>query len=217
MSNTHKIDASNLRKNYSLNELDETNLISNPFELFKKWFEEATKQKVDEPNAMILVTSTAKGFPSGRTVLMKNFDSTGVTFFTNYNSRKGKEIEENPNVSLVFLWKELERQVRISGKAARVSREESEAYFYSRPIESQVGALISNQSSELESKSKLLDEYEKVLKLYKETKVPFPDNWGGYKIIPIEFEFWQGQPNRLHDRIHFTKINSGWKIKRLYP
>ncbi|MDP2302668.1 MAG: pyridoxamine 5'-phosphate oxidase [Ignavibacteria bacterium] len=217
LDNRHKIIVSNLRKNYSLFELNENELPNNPISLFEKWFNQAVESEVDEPNAMTLATCSKDGKPSARIVLLKEFSSDGFIFFTNYESRKGIEIISNPNVALVFLWKELERQIRIVGFSEKTSREESEKYFYSRPIESQIGAYISTQSSVLTSKEELFKKFEGIKKQCKNNKIPFPENWGGFRVVPNEMEFWQGQPNRLHDRIVYSRNKNDWSTKRLYP
>lgn len=216
LDSRHKIYLSNLRKNYSLSELNENELPNNPISLFEKWFNQAVESEVDEPNAMTLATCTKDGKPSARIVLLKDFSHDGFIFFTNYESRKGIEIISNPNVALVFLWKELERQIRIVGISEKTSREESEKYFYSRPIESQIGAYISAQSSVLTSKEELFIKFEEAKNQYN-NKIHFPKNWGGFRVVPSEIEFWQGQPNRLHDRIVYSKNGNDWSFKRLYP
>jgi pyridoxamine 5'-phosphate oxidase len=217
LDNTRKINVSNLRKNYSLYELSENDLPDNPFSLFEKWFNQAVESEVVEPNAMTLATCSRDGKPSARVILLKDFNPNGFVFYTNYESRKGMELISNPNAALVFLWKELERQVRIIGISEKTSKEESKNYFYSRPVESQIGAYISAQSSVLKSKEELLKEFDSAKKKYSDNQVPFPENWGGFRVVPTEIEFWQGQPNRLHDRIVYSKNENGWSIKRLYP
>uniref|UniRef100_A0A832CV71 Pyridoxamine 5'-phosphate oxidase n=1 Tax=Ignavibacterium album TaxID=591197 RepID=A0A832CV71_9BACT len=206
---------SNLRKNYEKGELIESKINSNPFKQFEIWFEDVLKSNIYEPNAMILATSY-ENKPSARVVLLKGFDETGFKFYTNYNSRKGKQLSLNPNAALLFYWMELERQVRIEGKIEKLSREESHDYFNSRPLESRLGALASNQSEVIPDRSFLEKKYNEVKDKYGDNP-PMPENWGGYKLIPELFEFWQGRPNRLHDRIVYEKISEGWEIYRLSP
>ncbi|MCL6495010.1 MAG: pyridoxamine 5'-phosphate oxidase, partial [Ignavibacterium sp.] len=206
---------SNLRKNYEKGELIESKINSNPFKQFEIWFVDVLNYNIYEPNAMILATSY-ENKPSARVVLLKGFDETGFKFYTNYNSRKGKQLSLNPNAALLFYWMELERQVRIEGKIEKLSREESLIYFNSRPLESRLGALASNQSEVIPDRSFLEKKYNEVKDKYGDNP-PMPENWGGYKLIPELFEFWQGRPNRLHDRIVYEKISEGWKIYRLSP
>lgn len=206
---------SNLRKNYEKGELIESKINSNPFKQFEIWFEDVLNYNIYEPNAMILATAY-ENKPSARVVLLKGFDETGFKFYTNYNSRKGKQLSLNPNAALLFYWMELERQVRIEGKIEKLSREESLIYFNSRPLESRLGALASNQSEVIPDRSYLEKKYSEVKEKYGDNP-PMPENWGGYKLIPELFEFWQGRPNRLHDRIVYEKISEGWKIYRLSP
>ena len=206
---------SNLRKNYEKGELIESKINSNPFKQFEIWFEDVLNYNIYEPNAMILATAY-ENKPSARVVLLKGFDETGFKFYTNYNSRKGKQLSLNPNAALLFYWMELERQVRIEGKIEKLSREESLIYFNSRPLESRLGALASNQSEVIPDRSYLEKKYSEVKEKYGDNP-PMPENWGGYKLIPELCEFWQGRPNRLHDRIVYEKISEGWKIYRLSP
>lgn len=205
----------NLRKNYEKGELIESKINSNPFKQFETWFEEVLKSNIYEPNAMILATAL-ENKPSARVVLLKGFDETGFKFYTNYLSRKGKQISSNPNAALLFYWMELERQVRIEGKIQKLSREESLEYFNSRPLESRLGALASNQSEVIPDREYLEKKFNQMKELYSENP-PMPENWGGYKLIPDLFEFWQGRPNRLHDRIVYESQESNWKIYRLSP
>lgn len=207
-----------IRKDYRLHSLLEEEVESNPILQFKKWWTEALKSRIIEPNAMTLATTNASGRPSARIVLLKGFREEGFIFFTNYDSRKGKEIEANPFVSIVFLWKEIERQVRIEGEAVKISQEESDAYFASRPRESRIGAWSSPQSKVIPDRRIL----EQNVRLYDEKfnseDIPRPKNWGGYVVRPDSIEFWQGGPGRLHDRLHY-KIDEqkNWTIERLAP
>ena len=187
-----------------------------PIEQFDRWFSEAISAEVEEPNAMILSTVSERGAPSARTVLMKSFDVDGFVFFTNTGSRKGKEIEFEPRVSLLFVWLPLHRQVRVDGTAHPVSEAESDSYFASRPFAAQIGALASPQSSVIPSRQWL---EERVQKLHESTPPPIvrPSTWGGYRVAPSTFEFWQGRPNRLHDRICFVADGARWSKMRLAP
>lgn len=206
----------NMRLNYELDQLLETNIRSDPFAQFKFWFDMVLQANVIEPNAMTIATATKSGMPSARVVLLKGFDETGFTFFTNYDSRKGKELLENPLASLLFWWKEFERQVRIEGMIKKISRKESEEYFNVRPLKSRYGALSSNQSELVESREVLEKKFVELEKQFGENP-PTPENWGGYKLIPNMFEFWQGRQDRLHDRICYEKVKDDWKISRLQP
>ena len=205
----------NLRLNYRKFKLNEKTLPENPFELFSKWFNQILKSDILEPNAMVLSTSS-KNKPSSRVVLLKQFDEEGFTFFTNYESRKGRELAVNKNAVLLFYWMDFERQIRIEGKVKKVPRKESELYFNSRPLESRYGALASEQSKILLDRKFLLNKINK-LKIKYGDHPPLPDNWGGLKLVPDYFEFWQGRENRLHDRIVYKKHGKNWKIYRLYP
>ncbi len=212
-----KVELQKLREEYSLSSLDESDVLQNPIEQFKQWIQEALKAGVPEPNAMNLATVDKDGKPHSRIVLLKGFDEKGFVFFTNYASDKGREIEANPNVSLCFFWIELERQVRIDGVAKKISKEESEAYFKSRPHKSQIGALASNQSEVVENRLFLEQKFEKLEAKFTEGEVPMPETWGGYVIKPSALEFWQGRRSRLHDRIKYEWKADNWIIKRLSP
>lgn len=213
-----EIDIASLRVNYAQTSLDITDVDPNPFHQFSKWFKEASQSKVKEPNAMVLSTCGKDNFPDSRTVLLKGFDENGFTFYTNYDSDKGKQLAENNQCTLLFLWLDLERQVRIKGTASKVNRSESEEYFHSRPRESQIGAWTSPQSKEIPSRQYLETKYTtEVEKFADQEVISLPDFWGGYQINPIEFEFWQGRPSRLHDRISYKRTEDNWNIVRLAP
>lgn len=210
-------DLAALRQEYSQHELSRSSVAADPFVQFAAWFDEAVASEIFEPNAMHLGTASLDGIPSGRTVLLKGFDAAGFTFFTNYNSRKGRELGANPNCYLHFFWQELERQVVIHGTAAKVSAQESDDYFAVRPYQSQIGALASEQSSVIESREVLETRFEDLSAKYPEGSVPRPEHWGGFTVTPTEFEFWQGRRSRLHDRIRYTLSGGAWKIERLSP
>lgn len=206
-----------MRKNYSLKVLDENHIKRSPIEQFRIWLEEACEVKAIEPTAMVLATATSDGIPSIRVVLLKDYSINGFVFFTNYSGRKGREIELNPKVALLFHWPELERQVRIEGVASKTSASVSDEYFNSRPLESRLSAMISRQSEAVHDR-------EYLEKLWREKQIESigknlarPSFWGGYIVEPINFEFWQGRSNRLHDRIIFLKKGTEWVISRLAP
>ncbi|WP_337884254.1 pyridoxamine 5'-phosphate oxidase [Fischerella thermalis] len=207
-----------LRKDYTLQDLNETDVAPNPFIQFQKWFDEALLAQLLEPNAMTVATATTDGKPSARMVLLKDFDERGFVFFTNYNSHKGQELAENPQAALVFWWAELERQVRICGRVEKVSENDSDRYFQSRPFNSRLGAWASNQSEVIESRIILEQRLQELKAKYKNQDIPRPPHWGGLRVIPTEIEFWQGRSSRLHDRILYTRLDDGdWKIQRLSP
>lgn len=209
---------SDLRKEYSRASLDEKDVDVDAIVQFKVWFDQAIKAELPEPNAMTLATATRDGIPSARIVLIKGVDSRGFTFYTNYLSQKGRELEENPHAALVFHWVELERQVRITGNVAKVSREESSEYFHSRPRTSQIGAWASEQSKVLEGRFELEKRVAYYLVRHAVGEVPVPPHWGGFCLNPHAIEFWQGRPSRLHDRLRYTKQPDGtWKTERLSP
>ena len=210
-------EIANLRREWSSKKLDESNVSSNPFGQFSEWMREAIDAEILDPNAMTLATADKNGVPSARIVLLKSIDEKGLVFYTNYESKKGKELAENPKASVVFFWKELERQLRIVGAVERISKKESKEYFLTRPYESQIGALVSKQSSEIKNRKSLEEKFEEIKNKYPENKVPLPEFWGGFRIVPDRFEFWQGRPNRLHDRIAYLKEKGKWKIVRLSP
>lgn len=214
--NDHSIAA--MRKVYKLQLLLEKDVDANPIKQFKTWWQHAIQSKIDEPNAMALATCTADGKPSVRIVLLKGIEKDGFIFFTNYNSRKAVEIKENGFVSLVFFWKELERQVRIEGSIKKVSAEESDEYFASRPRESKIGAWCSGQSSIIESREYLQENIEKYNLQFPSDDIPRPAFWGGYIVQPYSMEFWQGRPGRLHDRLQYSRNKKGeWILNRLAP
>ena len=207
-----------LRQDYTLQGLRETDVNSNPFVQFKEWFDQALSADILEPNAMMVATTTTQGNPSARMVLLKDFDERGFVFYTNYNSQKAQELAENPQAALVFWWAELQRQVRICGWVEKVSDEESDKYFYSRPFSSRLGAWASNQSEVIENREILEQQLEGLQKEYYNKDVPRPPHWGGIRVIPAEIEFWQGRSSRLHDRLVYRKVEDGsWKIERLSP
>ena len=212
-----KDQANEIRDNIINRELSEVNVPINPFDLFNTWFEEAKSSEVPEPTAAILATTEKENHPSVRTILLKGVSKKGFIFYTNYNSRKAKELDVNPNASLLFLWKELQRQIRIEGIVEKVSRVESEEYFHSRPRESQIGAWASNQSSVIPNRKSLDDKFEEYRKKFGEEEIPLPDFWGGYILVPNYFEFWQGRPGRLHDRVCYKSDKDKWNIFRLSP
>ncbi len=206
-----------LRKEYSLAGLVEKDLARDPFRQFEKWFQEAEAAKLTEPNAMTLATVGKDGRPSARTVLLKGLDGRGFTFFSNYESRKGRELELNPQVALVFPWIALERQVLVEGTVTKISREESDAYFHSRPRASQLGAWVSQQSAIISGRSVLEESMKALEKKYAGAEVPLPPHWGGWRVAPETVEFWQGRRSRLHDRLRYRRNQDGWTVERLAP
>ncbi|MBS4033551.1 MAG: pyridoxamine 5'-phosphate oxidase [Ignavibacterium sp.] len=212
-----KKQLADIRKEYLQDRLSEDNIIRNPFLQFKLWFDQVLKLKIDEPNAMILATSDKNGIPSARTVLLKSFNEMGFTFFSNYKSRKSRELIQNPRASIVFFWKELERQVRIDGLVEKLSRKESEEYFNQRPFESRIASIASQQSEVIPDRQFLEDKFEMIKQEYAGKNPLMPFDWGGFLVIPYRFEFWQGRENRLHDRIIFEKAGNDWKLSRLSP
>ncbi len=209
-----------LRKNYSSRKLDKTMVLPDPIDQFKAWFQEAIDvMGRREPNAMTLATATSDGFPSARIVLLKGVSQDGFVFYTNYVSRKGQELAENPKAALVFFWEPLERQVRIEGTLTKMSAADSERYFQTRPKKSQIGAHVSQQSVVIADRSVLEQEAERLTEEYKGVEVlPCPDHWGGFVLKPSSVEFWQGRPNRLHDRLLYVVEEGGaWSLERLAP
>ncbi len=207
-----------LRKEYGLAGLAEAEAGPDPLVLFRRWFEEAVASGLHEPNAMALATSTLQGVPSVRLVLLKALDDRGFSFFTNYDSRKAAEIAENPQVALAFPWHAIERQVRVEGRIEMVSAAESDDYFANRPIGSRLGAWASRQSEVIPDREYLQRRQDELLAQYADGKVPRPPHWGGYRVLPVVMEFWQGRPSRLHDRLRFTlQPNGTWLRERLSP
>ena len=215
------MDISHLREEYTQAGLSRDNLKNSPFDQFELWFKQARQAQLAEPNAMSLATVSASGMPSLRTVLLKYFDPSGFVFFTNYSSNKAKDITSNPRVAIMFPWVAIERQVVIQGKAEKISAAESLRYFISRPHGSQLGAWVSQQSSVITGRKVLELKLQEMKRKFREGKVPLPDFWGGYRVVPEKIEFWQGRPNRLHDRFLYTRMSadksSDWQIDRLSP
>jgi pyridoxamine 5'-phosphate oxidase len=207
-----------IRKEYKLQTLSEDDVVKDPLSQFDKWWQEAIHAGIDEPNAMTLATASADGMPDARIVLLKGFNTQGFTFFTNYNSAKGTQLLENPRASLVFFWKELERQVRISGLVSLAAEKVSDEYFNSRPEGSRIGAWASPQSEPIESREWLEENEKKFQEEWAGRTIIRPPHWGGYLLKPVRMEFWQGRPSRLHDRLLYTlQKNGSWKIERLAP
>ncbi len=212
------IQISDLRKEYKLQSLHKKEVADNAMEQFDRWWKDALKSEINEPNAMTLATASADGLPSARIVLLKGFHKEGFQFYTNYESFKGRQLAENPRACAVFFWKELERQVRITGLVDKLSAMDSEAYFKSRPVGSRIGAWASPQSEVIESSEWLTLQAAKFERKYPDLNIPRPPNWGGYLIKPVTIEFWQGRPNRLHDRLLYSLQEDGnWIIERLAP
>ncbi len=230
---SHKKSMSNeiadIRKDYKLASLEEADVAANPIDQFTRWWNEAVASQIDEVNAMTLATANVTGIPAARIVLLKGYNPNGFIFFTNYESDKGKNIAQNPHAALVFFWKELERQIRIEGTVEKVSAEESDRYFNSRPASSRIGAWASPQSAVIENRMVIEQNVERYSSIFANDSIERPDHWGGYIVKPISIEFWQGRSSRLHDRIKYTLENSAyntatdtrtdlnWKIERLAP
>ncbi|WP_329404594.1 pyridoxamine 5'-phosphate oxidase [Streptomyces melanogenes] len=208
-----------MRRQYRTTLLDEADLAATPMAQFARWFKEAVTGGLHEPNAMVVATATPDGRPSTRTVLLKAYDDRGFVFYTNYASRKATELAANPHVSLLFPWHQLSRQVIVTGQAVRIPREETEAYFRTRPHGSRLGAWASPQSRPIASRTELTTRYEELATRYPEgTEVPAPPEWGGFRIVPETMEFWQGHENRLHDRLrYFPATPDTWRVERLAP
>ncbi|MEX1276400.1 MAG: pyridoxamine 5'-phosphate oxidase [Bacteroidota bacterium] len=206
-----------LRREYSMRPLNEQEVDRNPFVQFQHWFDEAVRVETIEPNAMVLATSSPGGLPSARMVLLKGFDELGFLFFTNFESRKAEELHRNPHAALLFYWGELSRQVRIEGEVEAASRDESEEYFRTRPLESRIGAWASKQSSVIPGREYLEERVTRIKQQFPGNDVPLPPFWGGFRVKPAAFEFWQGRENRLHDRLRYSRQGEGWVLERLSP
>lgn len=206
-----------LRHDFSKQTLDESQVDKSPFLQFEKWFKEAVDAHVNEPNAMTVATASKSGKPAARILLLRNFNENGFVFYTNYDSRKGEEIDANPDCALLFFWPELERQVRIEGKLIKQTAAESDLYFNTRPRTSKLGAWTSPQSKVVKNRKELDELYEQMSQRFPSEDVPRPPHWGGYVLQPDSIEFWQGRPSRMHDRILYTLDNGNWKIERLAP
>lgn len=212
------MDLSDLRQSYTKGSFSEADLLESPFAQFEKWFKQAVEAQLEEPNAMCLATATPEALPSTRIVLLKDFSEKGLVFYTNYESRKAGELDTNPVAAVNFLWLPLQRQVNITGRVERIPKSESLRYFLSRPLGSQLGAWTSPQSKVITSRSVLEMKLDQMKRKFAEGKIPLPDHWGGYRIVPETFEFWQGRPNRLHDRFRYAQdADGGWSAVRLAP
>ena len=216
---TPNVPANELRREYARGELLEADVLPDPIRQFERWFNDATNAAVNEANAMTLATADETGAPSARVCLLKGFDADGFVFYTNYDSRKGRELAANARAAMCFYWAPLERQVRVEGVVERVSRAESEAYFHSRPRGAQIGAWVSHQSEALASRAELDQREAELAKRFAgDAPIPLPDYWGGYRLIPTTVEFWQGRPSRMHDRLEYRrKAKGGWTMRRLSP
>ena len=213
-----KAEIAQLRREYSHKSLSESEILQDPIQQFEQWWKQVLATEVIEPNAMTLATASSDGFPSARVVLLKGFDKTGFSFYTNYNSYKAKQLEENPKACLVFFWKELERQVRVIGLVEKLDTLDNDEYFNSRPEGSRIGAWTSPQSEVIKSRDWLDDRYQQLVKEMGGKEIKRPSHWGGYIVKPVIIEFWQGRPSRLHDRIQYTlQENGNWKVERLAP
>lgn len=212
-----KKNLENIRQDYNKDVLHKEQLNKDPLKQFDEWFKEMMASNLFyEPTSVIVSTADKEGNPSTRVVLLKSYDETGFVFYTNYTSQKGKNLAENPNISLLFFWDKLEKQVRIQGKAKKVSKEKSKEYFDSRPYESRIGAIASAQSSTLNSRDELITRIAEIKQKYP-VNPPLPETWGGYVVEPVKYEFWQGRESRLHDRFVYDRKGNDWTIRRLYP
>lgn len=211
------MDLESLRRDYLRGGLHREDLEADPFKQFEKWMQQAIDMEFSDPTAMTVATVSADGQPSQRIVLLKQFDPLGFVFYTNYGSRKAKELAANPRISLHFPWHEIDRQVKVCGTAERLSAAESLKYFVSRPRDSQLAAYASPQSQVLSSRAMLMNQFESIKQKFRSGDIPLPDFWGGYRVTPAEIEFWQGGANRLHDRFRYTLKNGSWQIDRLAP
>lgn len=207
-----------MRREYTAGELSEWEVPRDPVLLFGRWFEDALRADVPEPTAMSLATATVEGRPSSRMVLLKGFDEQGFVFYTNHESRKGAQLQENPRAALVFWWAALERQVRVEGRVEQLTDRESDTYFHSRPQGSQLGAVVSRQSRIIAGREWLERRLRELTEEYAgQEEIPRPDYWGGYRVVPNEIEFWMGRPNRLHDRLRYRRSAGDWRLERLSP
>jgi len=211
------VNLNDMRKQYDIAELNRNDLLESPTDMFRAWFEKVENLDNIEVNAMTLATSSKKGEPSSRVVLLKDYDENGFVFYTNYNSEKGNQIEQNPYGSLTFHWNQLDRQIRVRGKIRKISREKSKKYFNSRPRLSQISVLASKQSDILENRIELEERFIDIEKKYKDKEIPCPDYWGGYRLEHRKVEFWQGRRDRMHDRFVYTKHGTTWQTDRLSP
>ena len=207
-----------LRREYAFEGLDECNVDANPFKQFERWFQQAVDAEIELADVMTLATATKAGIPSARMVVLRGVDERGFVFYTDYRSAKSRELAENPNAALVFFWRELGRQIRISGTVCKVSREESERYFETRPVESRLATSASNQSEVIPNREVLEERFDALKREYHDREVPLPPDWGGFRLSPSVIEFWQGRTRRLHDRLRYTRQPNGeWCIERLAP
>ncbi len=206
-----------LRRSYLLKELSEESVLKNPLDQFKIWMDEAINSNIIEPNAMTIATARRDGTPSARIVLLRKLDERGFVFFSNYLSAKANDLNENPKASILFYWAELERQVRISGSVEKISSKESEEYFATRPRGHQISAWASEQSQVISDRKELERQFLEIEKKFEGKEIPLPPFWGGYRLVPSIYEFWQGRESRLHDRIRYSLVDGNWKIERLSP